>query len=318
MARFFTHYWPDEFCDTRYRSGYSGTPLEYSSGEGFLRVDIEEGDVLYVISAYDGQVMLVGRMLVGRVLTSYAEALRDIGPEVEEAPEYAVAAEGTASEQYFTRQLMMEEAGDLRFLAADGSSKPLKFADGEEVDARALAGVHEITPVSAGLLDQVLAQPFHDHLPDSEEGGGEEDEIDDSDLAAITRSFADGEVNRKVRERAYEYVRTAFEEKGWTVMDVDDPELGYDLQCTMNDDHLHVVVKGNVHDAVEFMLGELEYARAERDGHFALCLVTGAMSDNPSLLTFSGEDLYDLFDARPVQWVFRYRPEDDELETEDF
>jgi hypothetical protein len=318
MSRFFTHYWSDELCETHYRAGFSGTPLDFTAGDGFLRAGVEEGDMLYVISVYDGQVMLIGKMVVGRILTSYSEALALIAPDVEEAPEYVLAAEETASEQYFTRQLMMEETGDMRLLTPDGSSKPLKFADGEEVDARALAGVHEITPASAVLLDQVLSQPFHDHLPEGEEGEEEEDEIDDSDLAAISRSFADDETNRRVRESAMQYVTAAFEEKGWTVMEVDDPEQGYDLQCTMDDEHLHVVVKGNVNDAVEFMLGELEYARAERDGHFAMCLVTGALSGNPSLLTFSGDDLYDLFDARPVQWAFRYRGDDDEVDTEDF
>jgi hypothetical protein len=311
MSRFFTYFWSDEFCDARYRAGLSGTPLEYIAGDGFRHAGMEEGDTLYVISVYDGQVMLVGSMLVGRILASYSEALALIAPDVEKAREYVLPADEHATEQYFTRQLMMEETGDLRFLTPDGSSKPLKFADGEEVDASALAGVHEITPASAVLLDQVLSQPFHDHLPEAENGEREEDEIDDGDLAAISRSFADEDINRRVRERAMEFVTEAFEEKGWTVMEVDDPEQGYDLQCTM-------AVKGNVNDAVEFMLGELEYARAERDGHFALCLVTGALSGNPSLLTFSGEDLYDLFDARPVQWAFRAHDEDDGLDTEDF
>lgn len=318
MSRFFTHFWSDEFCDTRYRSGLSGAPLDYTAGEGFRAAGLEPDDTLYIISVYDGQMMLIGRLVVGRILDSYNEALALLGPDVEQAQEYALAAEDTGTPQYFTRQLMMEETGDLRFLAPDGSSKPLKFADNDEVDVRGLGGLHEIPPASAVLLDQVLSQDFHDHLPDGGPGGEEEDEIDDGDLAAITRSFADEQVNQRVRDRAFSFVITAFEEKGWTVMEVDDPEEGYDLQCTVDDDHLHVVVKGTANDAVEFMLTELEYARAERDGHFALCLVTGALSGDPSLLTFNGEDLYDLFDARPVKWAFRYRTDDDELDTEDF
>jgi len=316
MSRYFMHFWSDELCDVHYRAGFSGALLEFTAGEGFLRAGVEPEDVLYIISVYDGQVMLIGRMTVGRILTSYSEAVSLIAPDVEEAAEYVLSAGDSATEQYFTRQLMMEEAGDLRFLTPDGSTKPLKFADDEEVDTRALEGVHEITSASATILDQVLSQPFHDQHPDAEEDK-EEDEIDDADLAAISRSFADEDTNARVRAVAMDFVVGAFEEKGWTVMAVDDPEEGFDLQCTVGDDHLHVVVKGNVNDALEFMLTELEYARAERDGHFALCLVTGALSGSPSLTTFSGDDLYDLFDARPVQWAFRYR-EEDELDTEDF
>ncbi|MFZ1731277.1 MAG: hypothetical protein WBQ23_09615 [Bacteroidota bacterium] len=317
MSRFFMHFWSDELCDMHYSEGFSGTMLEFTAGEGFSRAELQPGDILYIISVYDGQLMLIGKMTVGRILTSYSEAVSLIAPEVEEAPEYVLCAEGLASEQYFTRQLMMEEAGDLRFLTIDGSTKPLKFADGEEVDEHALEGVHEITPASAMILDQVLSQPFHDQLPDLEEDADEEDEIDDEDLAAIARSFADEETNRRVQDAATDFVVGAFEEKGWTIIPMDDPEEGYDLQCTVGDDHLHVVVRGNANDALEFMLTELEYARAERDGHFALCIVSGALSGNPSLTTFSGDDLYDLFDARPLKWAFRFR-EEDELPTEDF
>ncbi|GEM_PF-1269901 len=317
MSRYFTHFWSDELCDAHYRAGFSGVPLEFTAGEGFLGSGVETGDQVYIISAYDGKVMLVGRMTVGRIITSYGEAVALLSPEIEEAPEYVLPAEGLATEQYFTRPLTMEETGDLRFLTTDGTAKPLKFADDAGVDENALGGVREIAPGSAVILDQVISQSFEDTPPDASDGD-EEDEIDDSDLAAISRTFADEDTNRRAREAAFDYVVGAFEEKGWTVMRVDDPEEGYDLQCTAGDDHLHVVVKGNVHNSLEFMLSELEYARAERDGHFALCIVTEALSSSPSLATFSGEDLYDLFDARPVQWAFRYRDDDDGLDTEDF
>ncbi len=316
MSRFFMHFWSDELCDLHYRSGLSGAPLEFTAGEGFLQAGVQPGDIIYIISVYDGQVMLIGRITVGQIVTSYSEAVTLIAPDVEEAPEYVLPAEGLATAQYFTRQLMMEEAGDLRFLTAEGSTKPLKFAGDEEVDEHALVGVREIAPASAVILDQVLSQPFHDQHPEAE-SDEEEDEIDDMDLTAIARSFGDETLNRRVRNAAVEFVVGAFEEKGWTVMPVDDPEEGYDLQCTIGDDHLHVVVKGNANDALEFTLSELEYTRAERDGHFALCLVAGALSGSPTLTTFSGEDLYDLFDARPLQWAFRYHEEED-LDTEDF
>lgn len=317
MARYFMHFWSDELCGVRFRSGFSGTTLNYSAGDGFLRMGVEPGDVVYIISVYDGQVMLIGGIPVGSILTSRTAAMAVIEDEVEDAAEYILPVEGFATEQYFTRQLLMEEVGDLRILTPEGGTKPLRFADGDEVDEQSLQGVHEITPASALLLDQVLSQPFQDLLsiPDEHE---EEDEIDDSDLAAISRSFADEQLNHRVQSAAMDFVVWAFEEKGWTVLHVDDPEEGYDLQCTMADDHLHIVVKGNVNDTIEFMLGELEYARAEHDGHFALCLVGAALSDKPRLSTFNGDDLYDLFDARPLHWVFRYREEDDTLDTEDF
>jgi hypothetical protein len=317
MARYFMHFWSDEHCEAQYRAGFSGMKISHSAGEGFLQAGVRPGDIVYVISVYDGQIMLIGGIPVESIGTSRSEMLLLLGDDIEEAAEYVLPVAGLATEQYFTRQLMMEEAGDLRFRTPDGGSKPLRFAGGDEVDEESLRGVHEITPESASLLDRVLSQPYEE-LRIGHDAEDEEEEIDNSDLAAISRSFADEDLNRRVQAAAMEFVVSTFEEKGWTVLHVDDPEEGYDLQCTMGNDHLHVVVRGNVNDALEFTLGELEYARAEQDGHFALCLVGAALSHNPFLSTFNGDDLYDLFDARPLRWAFRYRDDDDMLDTEDF
>lgn len=320
MSRYFMHFWSDELCDAHYQAGFSGEELEFTAGTGFHAAGVETGDVIYIISAYDGQFLLVGRMIVGRILRSYDEAKTVLGDGVEKADEYVLAAEGTATPQFFTRQLRWEEVGDLRVLSEDGTPKPLKFAGDDAIDTDALARVRELTDGSAAILDEAITQPFHEHPPDDEERKDdrefEEDEIADEDLAAVALSFADQEVNMRAQTAARDFVMRAFEEKGWTVMPVHDIGEGFDLHCSMDNDHLHVVVRGTVHESLEFLLTELEYARAEEDDSFALCLVTSALSDEPHLTTFSGNDLYHLFDARPLTWAFRYRGEDSERPQE--
>ncbi|PLX32868.1 MAG: hypothetical protein C0600_01495 [Ignavibacteria bacterium] len=313
MSRYFMHFWSDELCDAHYQAGFSGEDLEFTAGAGFREAGVETGDVIYIISAYDGQFLLVGRMIVGSLLQSFEEAKVLLGDGVEKAEEYVIAALGTATEQFFTRQLRWEEVGDLRVVHEDGTAKPLKFAGDDAIDTAALEHVRELTAASAAILDEAIEQPFHEHPP---EGGGdvddefEEDEIGDEDLAAIALSFADHEVNSRAQTAAREFVTRAFEEKGWTVMPVHDIGEGFDLHCAMENDHLHVVVRGTVHESLEFLLTEIEYARAEEDDSFALCLVTSALSGEPHLSTFSGDDLYHLFDARPLTWAFRFRGED--------
>lgn len=314
MPRYFTVFWSDNACEDRYRAGVSGEALSHIAGEGFSAAGIAAGDVAYVISAYDGQFLLVARMVVEHLLDSYEAAQNLLDEEIEIAAEYLLPQVGTATPQYFTRQLRWEEVGDLRLIAGDGTPKPLKFAGDDAIDEEAVSGVREVTETSAMLFDEAIAQPFHEHPADAhhahEEGQEEEEEIDDEDLAAIALSFADEDVNTRTREAAREFVVAAFEERGWTVMPVHDIGEGFDLHCILGDDHLHVVVKGTPHDTLEFTLTELEYVRAERDEHFALCLVTGALSGKPALSTFNGDDLYDLFDARPLHWAFRYRDEE--------
>lgn len=314
MPRYFTVFWSDTVCEERYRAGVSGEALSVIPGEGFTEAGIANGDVMYVISAYDGQFLLVARLVVERLIDSYEATQNLIDEEIEIASEYLLPQMGTATPQYFTRQLRWEEVGALRLLSGDGTPKPLKFAGDEAIDEEALRGVREVTESSAMLFDEAIAQPFHEHPADVEhhhhEDEREEEEIDDEDLAAIALSFADEDVNIRTREAAREFVVSAFEERGWTVMPVHDIGEGFDLHCILGDDHLHVVVKGTPHDTLEFTLSELEYVRAEHDEHFALCLVTGALSGKPALSTFNGDDLYDLFDARPLRWAFRYRDED--------
>jgi hypothetical protein len=307
-------FWSDTYCEERYRGGRSGEALFYLAGDGFLAAGLRTDDVLYVVSAYDGQFLLVGRLVVERILDSYEAAVALLDEDIEIAAEYILPEMGTATPQYFTRQLRWEEVGDLRFLSEDGTPKPLKFAGDDAIDEDALQGLHQVSEGSAMLFDEAIAQPFHEHPGQDGNGHGEgheeEEEIDDEDLAAIALSFADPDVNTRTRDAARDFVVNAFEERGWMVMPVHDIGEGFDLHCILGDDHLHVVVKGTPHDTLEFTLSELEYARAEKDDHFALCIVTAALSGKPALATFSGDDLYDLFDARPLTWVFRYREED--------
>jgi hypothetical protein len=77
-----------------------------------MRKDVTAGDVMYLISVYDGQFLLLGKMTVDRIITSRDEAMMELGPEVEDAREYALAAGDSSTPLQFTRQIAWETVGE--------------------------------------------------------------------------------------------------------------------------------------------------------------------------------------------------------------
>jgi hypothetical protein len=316
MPRYFTHFWSDELCDAHYRDGLSGVPVEFTAGSGFMRKEVAPCDVMYLISVYDGQFLLLGKMTVDRIITSRDEAMMALGPEVEDAREYALAAEDSSTPLQFTRQIAWETVGELRFIGLDGRSKPLKLAGHEEADASALTGVRELTPSSAALLDEALTEPFED-TP-----GGidalDDEEIDDDDLIALEELLPDEQKRKKLHDAALRVAVKQFESAGWLVWvnDVPSPRL-YDMMCSQDGHDLFLSVVGVEGSEMVFTFRELQYIAAEQESHYAVCVVTQALSKRPELFTYTADDLQEMFDARPLLWVFRPR-KDDDFGLEDF
>ncbi|MCZ7558446.1 MAG: hypothetical protein M5R41_18825 [Bacteroidia bacterium] len=316
MPRYFTHFWSDELCGAHYREGLSGVPVEFTAGSGFLRKEVTTGDEIYLISVYDGQFLLLGKMTVGRVITSREEAILDLGPEIEDAREYVIAAEASSTPLQFTRQIAWETVGELRFIGLDGRTKPLKLADHEEADASALTGVRELTPASAALLDEALAEPFED-LPGNI-GEMESEEIDDDDLKILEAGLPDAAKREELHAAAVRVAVKQFEASGWQVRVNDRPgPRVYDLHCSQDGHDLFLAVIGVEGSEMVFTFRELQYIAAEEESHYAICVVTKALSKRPELVTYTGDDLEDLFDARPLLWMFRPRKNGD-FGQEDF
>ncbi len=316
MPRFFTHYWSDELCDAHYREGLSGIPVEFTAGSGFVRKAVASGDIIYIISVFDGQFLLLGKMEVDRIITSHMQAIAEFGPDIESAKEYVLPVEDTVTPLQFTRQIAWETVGELRFIGLDGKSKPLKLAGHEEVDDSTLTGVRELTPASAALLDEALNEPFEDMPGDVD--AEEEEEIDVIDLALIEKLLPDESKRRQLHEAAIRVAVKEFRAAGWEVLENEYAEpRGYDIICSQDGHDLSLAVIGIEGSEMVFTLRELQYVLAERDSHYAVCIVTKALSKHPTLSTFTADDLQDLFDARPLVWAFRPRADDD-FGQEDF
>jgi hypothetical protein len=91
--------------------------------------------------------------------------------------------------------------------------------------------------------------------------------------------IADRQDDWSVQEAALLTVTESYEAEGWTVADMTDEEMGYNLYCTSTSQEALVLVKGAHHaGAVVLYEDELKVAKAHPDS-WHLALVTDALTD---------------------------------------
>jgi hypothetical protein len=91
---FFTHYWTKRTWDATDRS--SGQRLNHAAGNLFRKRNVCAGDTVYAISAEDGQLRLIGRLRVGRILGQRA-AERVMQKTLWPARDHCIAEPGSAT-----------------------------------------------------------------------------------------------------------------------------------------------------------------------------------------------------------------------------
>jgi len=100
-------------------------------------------------------------------------------------------------------------------------------------------------------------------------------------------SQIDPERRKKIENTAMEIVTAHFRKLGYTVVDVSEKDLGYDLTATRGDVVLCIEVKGRsgVDVIADFTFNEYDKIKLEQDGVFAegsyrICIVTDTLSEN--------------------------------------
>lgn len=123
--------------------------LEHTASAQFRRAGVSPEDRVYVVGTRDGQLLLLGRLNVERVV-GQREAEDFFGYEVYDAPDHLI---GTGSVLAIDR-LVPEDV--VRGIERE-SGKPIKVdSDPFRVDANSLRTTGRITPESAALLDGVI------------------------------------------------------------------------------------------------------------------------------------------------------------------
>ncbi len=93
MGRFFTHSWQYSEARTKSETG----PLCYAAGSRFARRGIEPGDFVYIVAVRQGQLYLLGKMQVGKIV-SKDEVRRILGAEPYDLPEHLIASACTPAQ----------------------------------------------------------------------------------------------------------------------------------------------------------------------------------------------------------------------------
>jgi hypothetical protein len=104
--------------------------------------------------------------------------------------------------------------------------------------------------------------------------------------------FGSVETNRRVEKAAIEFVTGQYADDGWTVHSVEAQKVGYDLRCDRGKEQVHVEVKGTQGNDVCFIITAAEVRNAMIDHRHLTCVVTGALTAPPKLLTITRDEFY--------------------------
>lgn len=152
--RYWTCHWQNRFWHPDI-NGEDG-PVCHSAGNSFSKRGVAPGDIVYIVSILEGQLLLGGRMKVERIL-SYEEAVDFFdGEDIYEADEHLIGVEGSGTPLKLHRRLSPAVTKRIRFESKGGPKEPF-FVSDTELDRQATRGVRELTSESAAYLDRIIA-----------------------------------------------------------------------------------------------------------------------------------------------------------------
>lgn len=148
ITRYWTSYWKEKnwSVNTEYE------PIRFSGGS-FKSRGVSEGDVLYIISLRDGQLLLGGRMTVERIVTRQEAVQIRKRSDLYDTKTWAVAQKGSGTPLHQHRQLTPEVTKQIRFVSVKSA---LLFADDRRLNGQTARNPRELTIESVSLLDEII------------------------------------------------------------------------------------------------------------------------------------------------------------------
>lgn len=219
----------------------------------------------------------------------YGLCARFIAQEIhseDEEPETAVRGEGTL----FTPDISLSDEPWFKNFLADYQNFSLGFREIKEqkyidrLETLARSQLHAGAGTEPASLRRAAKRA-------SEGGGG----------------FGEPEANAEVERLAMWYATELYQKDGWKVVDVSKEKCGYDLKCIRRRAEDHVEVKGVRGAQESFIITRAEVAQAREDPAFVLVLVTSALSKRPLLRRYSGREMLDKFELKPLAFQANLR-----------
>lgn len=154
----YTHYWSGRTIKFQEASPDPFEPLTHTASAEFRSRGVGPGDTVYVINFINGQLRILGRMVVDRVVDQRrAEQLLGT-KDLWDAPNHCIARASTSTPVHYDTYLTDPQLSKFMFVTADGKAQgPKRRMDGT-IDPQAFrASVRMITPQTADLLDSILS-----------------------------------------------------------------------------------------------------------------------------------------------------------------
>jgi hypothetical protein len=178
----------------------------------------------------------------------------------------------------------------LRFVSSSGRDRLTLNASGL-VNPQQLQSMRRLTAEGADLLRRAWRSSHEDAMSS---------EADGKRRGAL---FGTPERNQLVEKAAVRFVTAWYSGHGWEVRSVERDRVGFDLHCQRQGEEHHSEVKGVSGGYLSFYLTAAEVARALADSAFRLCVVMRALTPQPEQRVFSGAELMEKFELKPVQYL---------------
>lgn len=151
MPTSWTHYWTRECVAASRQRGHEGTRLNVSTGNLFLKRRVKKGDDVFILSATQETLYLIGRITVLDVIPYfvYVQKYRpkDLWPNKE-------VLIGSGTPCCLDRPIPQYAQSQLRFRSQRGDTPILRGL--KRMDAQGFRGLHELHPDSAAFLNRFM------------------------------------------------------------------------------------------------------------------------------------------------------------------
>ncbi|MEO8218503.1 MAG: DUF3883 domain-containing protein [Acidobacteriota bacterium] len=251
-----------------------GNSLNHASGRQLRRVS--RGDRLWIVTAHEDELFLVGRIIVGKVV-DYETAATALGGALWDSDYHALSKKRT--EVYVSLIPLKQIAFALRFESDRDRLIPKGLG-------QQLQTMRRLTSTSAELLSYVLS------LADS---------TGENQREKAGAGFGHALENILVESAAITAATAFITDGGWTVESVEGLQCGYDLRCRRFRQERHVEVKGVKGDTVSFVITAGEVKEANRNRKWELIVVTRVLG-SPVIHQLSRDQFLKGFELRALQF----------------
>lgn len=164
MLTSWTTYWSRECVANMKAAGCEGSPIRRSSGNLFTERGVKAGDALFILSATQDSLFLIGRMLVRGVMPHRSFVQRYRATDLWEAKEVAF---GSGTQCRLDHEVPDALLPKLYFINERGSSPFVK--NGRRIDAQGFRGLHRLDEQNVRILNTLI-------MLEEEEANGLRDE----------------------------------------------------------------------------------------------------------------------------------------------